>query len=381
MLYDYKGKRLDIYAGIKGDGVTDDTAALQALVNQYGTLHLPSGLKVLLKRAVTIDISKCNLFDGGNSTFIVDGDHAGFVLSGTMTGSMTADPTSLTSKIINAEADFILENCRITSSNETQGTGVQITGCFEANVERCYIHHINTGISVSGRNRNLRINDNHIYCCYNTGIYFMPQVNLHQFNLDSNMISYCAKCIWIDSPDQIANWQLSGNDIETSTYPTGDRSGFRCLLIEGGSNTVFLAEIEVTGNTIQGHGEGNCIIEMKGTTATKVVNVSIVGNHISNSSDKLIDMAYVKGAAFGGNTSKDVTNYAYNIADCDTVSVVGESMINIGGLVTVSGTTTGILVANCTAQTNKADPIRTVGDNARLVAKNILINGSEYSGA
>ena len=60
MIRDYNGSIVPIYPEIVGDGITDDTEAVQDLVDNYEDIILPAGLTIKITEPITIDISKCH---------------------------------------------------------------------------------------------------------------------------------------------------------------------------------------------------------------------------------------------------------------------------------------------------------------------------------
>ena len=348
MLYDYQGNKLKPYPTIVGDGVTDDTNALQAIVNANKSIHLQSGLKIKLTSPIYINIDNCDVFDGGNSILIIDGDFAAFEISGSLTSSMTANPSTLNESIVQNEASFHFVNTKITAKDETKGIGISISGCFKTYIEGCYIYKVSVGIAIKNQNRDINISNNQIYGCWLYGIHIQNTVNLHQFNLNGNMISYCYYCIYLDNPVQIANWQCTGNDIEISTYPTvSDKTGFKAINIDSGNTqSGQLSEIEICGNTIQGHSISTEIIAISGGTNRYVQHLSVTGNHISNANANLISLNKVKTASFCGNTYKDATTCIFNLINCDRITIVGESGNNVGSLINADSDCTNIINAN-----------------------------------
>lgn len=346
--YDVNGNFIAGFPQVVGDGVTDDTVAVQSAVNNYPSIRFPSGLKIRLTAPVNIDISRCHTFDGGNSTFIIDGDFTAFNIVGSVTASMVATPDTLTDQIIKDEAAFRFVNCRVTSASQKDGVGVSLSGCFKTIIEGCYLYYLHTGIVLKNQLRDLIIYGNQIYASWMYGIHIQSTANIHQFNINNNVLTYNRYGIFIDNPIQIANLQVTGNDIEISTYPgISDKTGFRCIyVVSGDTQSGQLSEIEICGNTIQGHSVSNGVIDISGGANRYVMHLSVVGNHISNSLSNAIKLTKVKTASFCGNSYKDVTANIYNIANCDRITIIGESANNVNGLATVDSASTNIITAN-----------------------------------
>ena len=166
-----------------------------------------------------------------------------------------------------------------------------------------------TGIKLINVCRNISICNNHIYAISGNGI-SLEDVNIHQLNINSNFITYCMNCLYV-KPKELANLQLNGNDIEINTHSVGNENA-RCLNFDmsrgTASNTCY--EIEITGNTIQGHSGSNNLIQFIGGV-NPIENVSIVGNHISNSKGSGIILQNCKGIVVNGNTMKSIVGFIY----------------------------------------------------------------------
>lgn len=281
-----------------------------------GTLVLPRKT-YLLDRTITIDTSKIKVFDGNNSEFIMQKDVAAFEIIGSLDSSMSANPNTLNAEIMDNEPNTIIRNCIIRGKTNEDGTytnngiGISISGAIKTKVENCYIHHMKTGIQLLNVCRDISICNNHIYAITGNGI-SLEDTNIHQLNINSNFISYCMNCLYV-RPTELANLQMNGNDIEISSYPAGSENA-RCLNFDmstgTASNTCF--EIEICGNTIQGHSVSSNLIQFLGGV-NPIENVSIVGNHISNSKGTGITIQDCRGIAIQGNTMKAISGYIYEL--------------------------------------------------------------------
>ena len=369
MFYDYNGDLLDVYPSI--------------LFDTYSSVRLPSDLRIKITNTVTIDTSKCFLFDGGGSTILLSGNIVGFEVSGSLVSGMTADPDTLSNDIKNKEAGFIFRNVKI--QGEESGTGIVLDSCFKPTINGCYLHHLNTGIELKNICRDVNILGNQIYDMQLYGIHFDKTSNLHQINVDGNIITYCYHCIFIDKSDYIANLQIVGNDIEIHEKPdTSTKELHRCIMIDTGvdsqSVTNNLKEIVIVGNTLQGHSKSEAIIEViKDVNPTRMLeNVTINSNHISNSISELISLTNTQKATINGNTFDVATNYAVLIgSSCHVLSISGNTCVNCGGFIKHTGSTNRLNITNNLSNTTKADPFNVIGSNVT----NGMILGNVVSGS
>lgn len=384
MLKDYEGHLIPKYPDIVGDGVTDDTEALQDIIDNYENVILPSGLHIKITDSITIDTADSKLFDGGNSEIIISGDFPAFVISGSIVSPMTATPVSLNNQIINDEGSFEFKNIKIRSNDSTKGTGIEIDSCFKTNIRDCYIHNAKTGIHFVGRSRDLMVEGNQIYACWNYGLHF-EDVNLHQLNVVGNHISYCLKCIYLETPNSMANIQIVGNDIEVSNYPTSplDEEDFECICIESGDGLDgILQEFVISGNTIQGHSRNNVTIEISGGSARYIRLLSFTGNHISNCKKSLMKLTRVHNATIQGNTFANAGEYAIEMVNyCEKINITGNDCDTAGstngGFIKGTGEIRRLVVVGNESNTSIADPVNINGSVlSRAIIANNLFDGT-----
>lgn len=358
MIYDANGNILRRYPTLVGDGVTDDTAALQSIVNTYKYVQIPDGLKIKLTSTVEIDTSKISLFDGGNSQFIVSGNFAAFEISGSLVSGMSAEPSTLTDDIIQNESMFVFKNCKIHSAAKNTGCGISISGSFQAVITENYLYELNKGIEVDGVNRNLSINGNNIYKITSYGIHFMPGMNLHQVNTNNNIITYCKYCIFADNVENLINWTCVGNDIEVYDTQNVWQGSNRCIKVymtddgtEESAITV-LTECVIAGNNIQAHSDALITFELVGTEHKALNHFNITGNHIGNGKTYSLLLDHCKCVSISGNSavSGSGSEYWVKVANCRDVCITGNSVRSVGGLVIGTGTINGIIVTNNTGE-------------------------------
>lgn len=380
-LYNIGGHYQSQYNNIYGDGVRDDSDAIQYLIDNNAKVSIPESVKIRLTKSLTLDISKVHIFDGGNSIFLVDGDFPAFIITGSMT-SGTANPTSLTEQIIKDESGFVIKNCKIIGETLTEGCGIEITGCVNITVDACYIANLSNGIIIKNLNRDIILSNNYIYAIYNCGIKLDSTVNLHQMNIVGNMIQYCHKCIYIDNVEQYANYQITGNDIEISSYPAHDLDNSICVLVNiSGNKSGYFAELVMCGNTIQGHSRSKFLIEINGGGVVKCTSIN--GNHISNCKQACIKLASCSDTSVSGNTFKNDTyneegTYVLKATGCNNTVFASNTFSNIGGLVNADGSTNSNngFIVNGNVGTCGFTPVVTAGINNGLLITDNVVNST-----
>ena len=320
------------YYGIKGDGTTDDTVGLQNLLNNSrGEVTLRAGT-YLITSSLYVNATKLRKINGNGAAIKVSGD----ITALNVQGACTDDASPAIQGQWNVDhAGFVLENLNITSVNDTEGLGIELSSCLKPIIKSCYIFHIKNGISMH-RNSDVIIEGNNIYQCSNTGILFAQGSSVHQCNISANHISWCKDCIVMDDAAQINNIQITGNDLEVgSSYPTdSDNSCIKMI----DSTSVIFGQVEIVGNTIQGHQGSSKIISITGSanTDSKLIHgVSIIGNFMSGCAGNLIELSFVKNIVISSNTVTTISNSFVNISNnAAKIAIIGNTLDNVYKLLT-----------------------------------------------
>ena len=309
---DHKHKFVEF--GVVANGYTDTTDALQDLLYNGGSeISFPRGVyKISSTLIVKPELVKKLV---GNGAIIkVTADVPAFKVVGSLTSSSTANPNSLGAKVIDSEGSTVIEGFNIMASSDSIGTGICLSYVFQPIIRNCHIHNINIGISVENTCRNIIIAENNIYCCTSYGVLFANNSDVHQVNMVGNHISYSACCLGFIQTNQTANIQVTGNDIEISSWPTTGRSAQRCVVIDyQNTSSPLFSELEFVGNTIQGHEDSAGLIDISGANGStaSAQNISFAGNHISNTNGYAVKLSNVHNIAFSGNTYRNIGGKVY----------------------------------------------------------------------
>ena len=367
---------------IVGDGETDDSLALQKIVNMSESVTLPRRDKVLLSSTVHVQMGYARILNGNGCNLVVDDDFYALTVNGTLDGS--SDPTGMNPFVVESEAALAIRDFRITSEDITEGGGIDASKAYKLKIEDNYIHHMKNGIRVSGVCRDIIISNNNVFTMTNSGIVFDQGINLHQCNIIGNMLQYAHDSVFINEPYAIANFQIVGNDIEIINYPASTYTTATCIHFKSCATCNMFCEIEISGNTLQGHNTSYYVVLLEGVDDHEIKNVTITGNHIGNSQDAAINMKYMKNVSICGNSYTSVVNYVYKMDDEITnVVISGESAENCGGKLTAASTATldGVKCKNVRFLTNDTVNIQT--SNATDVdvwdEKDVTVSGSTPS--
>ncbi|GEM_PF-2717045 len=281
----------------------DDTQTLQDLFDSArGVVSLEPNKKYKITAPIVADISKAKLIKGNMAHIVVVGDFEAFHWVGTLTSSANAG--ALNRKLALNEMSPLAIALRITNPMEVLGTAFVVEKCMSPNFLACNFSYLKRGIVFRGTNRNATISATHIYACYDYGIHFEEGGDIHQINITGSHISYCRKNIFSENHN-IYNIQITGCDIETSSYPVAECD------IHFLQTSAILEDLEITGCTIEDHWNTQKMIVLQGGSGN-ISAVTIAGNVTGNSAGCAIEASGVINIDISGNF-KACRGYAIDI--------------------------------------------------------------------
>lgn len=308
--------------GAAGDGVTDDTAALEhALHEGDGVLRLHKGT-FRLSRPLVIDLAKTGyaaiIGDGGTSRLLMTGPGPAVKIMGSHQG--TSVPKSVTNAIWQNERFPTLSGFEIVGEHPA-AIGIELLGCFQPTISQVSVRRCRYGIHLTERNRNVLISDCHLYDNDAYGLYF-DHCDLHQTNVTGCHISFNKRAGIKSLAGDVHNLQISGNDIEYNNQPE--------LANEAGAEIDFdategaISEVTISSNTIQATAlPGGANIRIRGSlsgTNQGACLIAITGNVIGSNARGL-DLGQVYRLTATGNTIYDSSEYSILAKSCRGMSI------------------------------------------------------------
>ncbi len=293
--------------GAVGDGVTDDTEALQHAIDAGGGIvELVRG-NYRITRTLVVDLEKHSRTaihgSGGVAKLIMAGAGPAIFLRGTH--SSTADPNGFRPEEWLHERMPTVSGLEITGEHP-EADGVRVEGVMQPTLTRLLIRQVRTAIHLTSRNRNVIVDHCHLYHNTGIGIHF-DGVNLHQTNITGNHISYNRLGGIRIENSEIRNLQITGNDIEYNNnrafqVPDADAIPTAEIYIDVGDKSV--REGTIASNTIQAtYSPGGANIRFIGAGGDqnhKAGMWTIAGNLIG-SQETNIDLVSTRGITITGN--------------------------------------------------------------------------------
>lgn len=297
--------------GAVGDGVTDDTDAIQhAIDDGSGHLDFPRG-EYRISRTLLIDLEKRSRSSisgaGGTAKLVMHGPGPAIFLKATH--AKTADPGGFRAEEWQHERMPTIDGIEI-EGRHPEADGIQIVGVMQPTLTRVLIRQVRTAVYVTDRARNILINGCHFY--HNTGVgVHLDKVNLHQTIIADSHISYCRRGGIRIEDSEIRNLQITGNDIEYNNYrnfqkefpgPEAEAEPTAEIYVDVVNGTI--REGTISSNTIQAKYSSNgSNIRFIGNSEAGdhragmwTINGNLIGSQKNN-----VHLTGVKGVVISGN--------------------------------------------------------------------------------
>lgn len=322
-----QGAAIDVREfGAKGDGVADDTSAIQRAV-ESGVAFFPKGI-YRITAPVKIDLQKtgpASLSGDGTARIVMAASGPAFRFVGTHAGS--ADPKTLKPGVWEQQRGPRVSGIEITGEH-AEADAIEATGTIQLTITDCLIRKVRHGIRLVERNRNVLISACHIYENKGCGV-LLDHVNLHQTNIIGSHISYNAGGGVVSRGGEVRNLHIGTCDIESNMAPDSPPTANILIDCREGST----AEVAITGCTIQHNSKspgsanirfiGAGVTSTKNAERTKEGHLTITGNVFS---DVMINVHLqdVRGATITGNTFWEGFEHDLLLERCHAV-VIGHN--------------------------------------------------------
>lgn len=307
--------------GAKGDGTTDDTAALQAAIDAgLGGVPFARGT-YRISRSLVVDLDRVgftSLYGDGTATLVMTGPGPAIKFIGTHGG--TASPATVEEKVWSQQRTPMVDALEIVGAHPA-AEGIWLEGTMQAVLTRVTVRRALHGIHLFRRNRNVVIAQCHLYENRGIGL-FLDRLNLHQVNITNCHISYNGGGGIVVRESEVRNLQIGTCDIESNMAADGPPTAN--LLIDCTAGT--LREGAIVGCTLQHNHEArdSANIRFIGESRDqpqKVGNFTIGDNVLSDVAVN-IHLQNARGVTITGNTFWKA--FAHNLL------VTGSSNIVLG---------------------------------------------------
>ena len=326
--------------GAIGDGVADDTEAVQAAVEAgWGSVRFEKGA-YRITRTITVTLDEdgpFSLVGDGTARVIMAGKGPAFRIVGTHGG--TADPASVKHEVFDHQRMPLIDGIEIVGANP-EADGIEAKGTMQLTITRVNIRDCRHAIHLVDRNRNLIISNSHLYKNRGIGVFY-DAVNLHQSNITGCHISYNAGGGVVSRGGEVRNVQISGCDIEANMASEANmgaaaKNAPASANVELDSRGGSIAEVAITGCTLQhtgkvagsanvhiiGPGEDKRANSESGPGTTREGNVTISANVFSDVRIN-VHIEHARGVTIFGNTFWEGFDHDLLVENSSEIAVTG----------------------------------------------------------
>lgn len=311
--------------GARGDGKTDDTAALtHAVQRSDGSLSFPRG-DYLISRPLYIPLQLHGRISiegrGGTAKLIMTGPGPALHLVGSH--RRTAHPEHFLEGVWQKERLPAVQGLEIEGRHPL-ADGIRIEGAMQPTLQALLIRRCRHGIHLANRDRNVVISDCHIYDNRGVGL-FLDHVNLHQTNIHGNHISYCKQGGIKIVGSEIRNIQICSNDIEYNYDMKAKESAD--VLFDCRDGTV--REGTLVGNTVQAvQSPGGANVRFLGARDhPNAVGLFTISGNLIGSQTTAIDLHSCRSVVITGNSIYSGYHQAIVAEDAEHL-VIGSNSID-----------------------------------------------------
>ncbi|MEU7654255.1 right-handed parallel beta-helix repeat-containing protein [Micromonospora taraxaci] len=346
--------------GAIGDGLTDDTAALQRCLQESRAVDFGGPANVyLITNTLTVYQTSPQMLVGQGATIRAG---AGVNLMRLGRARHSVDGLNFDGSSQSAGVGVIVEgdarhssivNCRFTNIG---ASGVSVSpGAHHVTVTHCTFDHCGHGSTVANNNYRSSIyvadadfcvvTDNRVLNC-NWGIIFRGDsatVGINFYTCQSNVVTAVSPPVAISqgiSNRNARNGKIAGNTIIGFDDNSIDCWGCNNITItgnntKGGKDGVFVGDpsssnIVVNGNTFNGPQRGVRVLSEEQVSPALVIGVSIVGNTVTQPTDGGVlisrnNLSQVTGVTVSDNDIhlSGVGTYGVKVVNAELVRVLG----------------------------------------------------------
>ncbi|MCC9606320.1 right-handed parallel beta-helix repeat-containing protein [Blastopirellula sp. JC732] len=310
--------------GAKGDGVTDDTAAIQKMVDSGAqSIRFPAGV-YRITGTISIDLDHAGpVAISGDGTATIKMEAAGPAIRVIGTHGGTADPKSVKPNVWEKQRTPMIDGLEIVGAHN-EAIGVEINGAMQPTLTRLAVRKCLHGVVLTGRNRNVLVGECHLYENSGIGLY-LSDLNLHQINIANSHISYNKAGGIVVRNSEIRNLHIGTCDIEANMSLEHPEAANVLFDVTAGS----VREAAIVGCTIQHSSVPDCAnVRLVGQPDLphKVGHVTIADNVMCDVAYN-IDMKHARSVTIVGNTLFRAIDACIQAENCSNL-VIGANVMD-----------------------------------------------------
>lgn len=371
--------------GAKGDGVADDTAAIQKMIDSGAqAIRFPAGVyRVTQPITIELDhVGPVSVSGDGTATIQMEGAGPAIRITGTHGG--TADPKSVKPNVWERQRTPLIDGLEIVGGHD-EAIGLEINGAMQPTLTRLSIRKCLHGVVLTGRNRNVLVGECHLYENRGVGLY-LNDLNLHQINIANSHISYNKAGGIVVRNSEIRNLHIGTCDIEANMSEEHPEAANVLFDVTSGS----VREAAIVGCTIQHSSVPDCAnVRLIGQADLphKVGHVTIADNVMCDVAYD-IDLKHARSVTIVGNTLFRAKEACIQAENCSNL-VIGANVLDRIQDYGPPDTNNSVRLINCRDSTidglhmnGDADPTAalTLKDCSRIMVRDCtILDGKKHA--
>lgn len=335
--------------GAVGDGVADDTEALQHAIDEgAGVLKLAKGTYRITKPLV-IDLTKTGYSsvhgEGGTARIVMAGLGPALRVIGDHRGS--ASPKTVQPHTWDKERLPTISGLEIVGEHP-EAVGIELRKTTKCIISQVLVRRCKIAVHLVERNRDFILADSHLYDNHEIGLFF-DRCNLHQIIVHGCHISWNKHAGIKSLGGDVHNLQIVGNDIEYNNFTAGNAQPTAEELAKnrGGAEILFdanegiISEVTISGNTIQATvQQGGANIRIIGAevprpqiadapkeTKTDTAHLINITGNVLGSQWRAVELQFASRVTITGNTIYDSADLSIFAAASSGIVVSGNAFV------------------------------------------------------
>lgn len=327
------------HAGAVGDGVADDTAALQAVADSGLGMYVPTGTYIIDGSVTFTSQSDIHVFGEGQLKFKNGVTTGKQLLRFVSCSNVVVDGLTLDGNKANVATPPPLDNSWNSGAPRKNYTGIDLQSSTNIRIRRCEFRNFAT-VSINAENvQQLWVSNNWFHDSYMGAVFTITDTGNRFFRISGNLVERITYTFAYGNGFLINADDLT---IDNNRIDTVDRSGIKPTDVAGITNVVIVGNIiqNATLHGINPQGGNRMLIAnnlvynctQHGISVSPVgaaipmTDVVVRGNQIQNCGSNGVNVVDCESLQISQNQIKAAGSWGIRVVSCDDITVQGNQI-------------------------------------------------------